>query len=44
MEEWYREQDFFTQARMDKIKAWTEQEVIDLFVYSVETVPCQLAI
>ena len=25
MEEWYEQQEFFTQARMDKIKAWMDQ-------------------
>ena len=44
MEEWYQQQDFFTQARMDTIKAWMNQEVVELFLYSVETLPCQLAI
>jgi hypothetical protein len=44
MEEWYQRQDFFTQARMDTIKSWMNQEVVELFVYSVETSPCQLAI
>ena len=44
MEEWYQQQEFFTQVRMDRIKSWMNQEVIELFVYSVDTVPCQLAI
>ena len=44
MEEWYQQQEFFTQARMDRIKSWMNQEVIELFVYSVDTTPCQLAI
>jgi len=44
MEEWYQQQEFFTQARMDRIKSWMNQEVVELFVYSVETTPCQLAI
>jgi hypothetical protein len=44
MEDWYQQQDFFTQARMDTIKSWMNQEVVELFVYSVETTPCQLAI
>ena len=25
MEDWYEQQDFFTQARMDKIKSWMDQ-------------------
>jgi hypothetical protein len=44
MEEWYQQQEFFTQARMDRIKSWMNQEVVELFVYSVETTSCQLAI
>jgi hypothetical protein len=44
MEEWYEQQEFFTQARMDRIKSWMNQEVVELFVYSVETTSCQLAI
>jgi hypothetical protein len=44
MEEWYQQQEFFTQARMDRIKSWINQEVVELFVYSIETTPCQLAI
>jgi hypothetical protein len=44
MEEWYQQQEFFTQARMDRIKSWMNQEVVELFVYSVDTTPCQLAI
>lgn len=44
MEEWYQQQEFFTQARMDRIKSWINQEVVELFVYSVETTPCQQVI
>jgi len=36
MEEWYRQQDFFTEARLNKIKAWKEQEVLDLFSYTMD--------
>jgi len=42
METWYTKQEFFNQAKMDRIKAWTSQEAIDLFVYQVDTL--QLAI
>jgi hypothetical protein len=31
MEEWYLQQEFFTQARMDKITSWTKQGIVDLF-------------
>jgi hypothetical protein len=42
METWYKKQEFFNQAKMDRIKTWTSQEAIDLFVYQVDTL--QLAI
>jgi hypothetical protein len=44
MEDWYQQQEFFMQARIDRIKSWTNQEAVELFVYSVDTIPCQLAI
>ena len=44
MEEWYQQQEFYTQVRMDRIKFWMNQEVVELFVYSVDRTPCQLAI
>ena len=31
MEDWYQQQEFFTQAKMEKIVKWMDQEVIDLF-------------
>jgi hypothetical protein len=31
MEEWYLKQEFFEQSRLDRIKAWTSQDLIDLF-------------
>jgi len=34
MEEWYRQQDFFNEIRLQRLKAWTEQEVIDLHAYT----------
>jgi glutamate formiminotransferase len=33
---WFEEQEFFTQAKMDRIKNWMRQEAIDLFVHQVE--------
>jgi hypothetical protein len=42
METWYRKQEFFNQAKIDRIKTWTSREAIDLFVYQVDTL--QLAI
>ena len=34
MEEWYRQQDFFNEIRLQRLKVWTEQEVIDLHAYT----------
>lgn len=31
IETWYSQQEFFTQARMEKIKFWMTQEILDLF-------------
>jgi hypothetical protein len=31
VETWYSQQDFFTQARMEKIKCWMSQDIFDLF-------------
>jgi len=31
VESWYSQQEFFSQARMEKIKFWMTQEVLDLF-------------
>jgi hypothetical protein len=42
METWYKKQEFFNQARMDRIKAWMTYEAVDLFVYQVDTL--QLAV
>lgn len=42
METWYKKQEFFNQAKMDRIKAWMTYEAIDLFVYQVDTL--QLAV
>jgi len=35
MEDWYIQQAFFTQARIDKIKSWMTQESIDITTVSV---------
>jgi 5-methylcytosine-specific restriction endonuclease McrA len=36
VESWYKQQDFFNQARMEKIKAWMAQEVVDIFSYHLQ--------
>jgi 5-methylcytosine-specific restriction endonuclease McrA len=33
---WFEEQEYFTQAKMDRIKNWMRQETMDLFVYQLE--------
>ena len=33
---WFEQQDFFTQARMDRIKTWMSQEAVDLFAHQVD--------
>lgn len=37
--EWFLKQEFFCQARMDRIEAWTKQEPIDVFVCHLSTLP-----
>jgi hypothetical protein len=37
VQEWYEKQEFFTQAKMDRIDAWVKQEPIDIFVYQVNS-------
>lgn len=34
LQEWFRKQHFFTEDKLDRIKEWTKQEVVDLFSYS----------
>lgn len=34
MEEWYCQQDFYTDIQYNKIKAWMNQETVDLFCYT----------
>jgi len=40
MEEWYQQQEFFTQVRMEKIKAWMCQEFIDFSVVCSNALGC----
>ena len=40
MEEWYQQQEFFTQARMDKIQSWMNQELIDFSTVCPSTFGC----
>lgn len=33
MEQWYQNQEFFNQARLDRIKSWMSQDVINIFAH-----------
>jgi 5-methylcytosine-specific restriction endonuclease McrA len=37
MEDWYQQQEFYNEVRLSRIKAWMSQDVIDIFVYNVDT-------
>lgn len=37
VKEWFSKQEFFTQARMDRIDSWMSQEVIDIFIYQIDS-------
>lgn len=39
---WYEQQDFFTQAKMERIDSWMNQELVDVFTFSPEDL--QLAV
>lgn len=43
MEDWYQQQDYFTDVRMSKIQAWINQGAIDIFAYNTDTVVPRLA-
>jgi len=44
VETWYQSQDFFCQAKMDKIKSWMQQDIIDLFAYPKDSNNYQLVV
>lgn len=33
---WYQQQEFFTQAKMEKINTWMSQEIVDIFSYQLD--------
>jgi hypothetical protein len=33
MEEWYVQQEFYSEIKLNRIKAWMAQETIDIFMY-----------
>ena len=43
MEEWYRQQDFFCEKRLNEIHAWINQEVIDIYSYVSHPLQCKIA-
>jgi hypothetical protein len=44
MEEWYREQEFFNEIRLQRIKGWMEQEIIDLHAYTYPGAQARFAV
>jgi hypothetical protein len=44
MEEWYREQEFFNKIRLQRIKCWMEQEIIDLHAYTYPGTQARFAV
>jgi len=40
MEEWYIQQDFFTQARMLRLQAWMNQEAVNVFTCDINFIGC----
>lgn len=33
---WYRQQEFFTQAKMERINTWMSQELVDIYSYQID--------
>ena len=44
MEEWYLEQEFFNEIRLQRIKCWMEQEIIDLHAYTYPGTQARFAV
>jgi hypothetical protein len=44
MEEWYRDQDFFCEIKLQRIKNWMSQEIIDLHAYTSPGVQPRFAV
>jgi hypothetical protein len=44
MEEWYRDQDFFCEIKLQRIKNWMSQEIIDLHTYTSPGVQPRFAV
>lgn len=43
MEEWYRQQTYFTEARLTRIKAWMSEDYISAIPYNMNTALPDLA-
>lgn len=33
---WYQQQEFFTQAKMERINTWMSQELVDIYSYQID--------
>ena len=44
MEDWYRQQEYFSEEQLKRIQAWMLQDVIDIFVYNMDTKMSQFAV
>lgn len=44
MEDWYQQQEYFSTERYNRIQAWMQQEVVDLFAYNIETAKPSFAV
>lgn len=43
MRQWFEQQDFYTEERMNKLQEWIDQEIIDIFVYTTFKSSCEAA-
>lgn len=37
MEEWYRQQDFFTEVRLNRIRNWMQEDFVNTIPYNMNT-------
>jgi len=44
MEAWYKKQEYFSEEQLKRIQAWMSQDVIDIFVYNIDTKMSQFAV
>lgn len=43
LHDWYPKQTFFNEEKFDRIKAWMQQNVVDIFHYPIEPTKPQIA-